>query len=519
MILDAVTAWSNALNADGTVLTMTETDYNSAQLKVSFAPQGGACGEGPSISSMVLASDYYYLSSSTLRTTVLHEMGHVFLGSGHHSGSFGVLSCPYGNNCDLIGGISGEESDRARNLYNPNIMLNLKNVFGDGSGGGQMIVGTETITLQSSGYTPITRRTSQFPLTLQAKTGQTSGGFPQNFTEWTGTVGSSNLSIPINGSGEYAANFKDLYTVTVRTSHPAGLFPGKMRIDNGPEVTSPATLQVQQGNSVEVQTTTSQTVDAVSYSFVNWTPFGYTTQPATYHPSRTEFTYTANFSGLPAPPGNMHAGGTVGDHVHVTWDQHPSPYVTRYHIWRVVKNIQNGTWGEPYEIAVIQRDPQVSSYSYTDYSYLVSASSSYYLLQYDVRSYFWPNGTYSGPVWTSAWGENPPIDPRADDGRIREATIEAIPSSFSVSNYPNPFNPSTTVSFSLPKEAVVTLEIYNVLGEKVRTLIEGQNYRVGRFTIAWDGRDESAKVVPGGMYFYRIIAGEYFKTVKMMLMK
>jgi len=97
---------------------------------------------------------------------------------------------------------------------------------------------------------------------------------------------------------------------------------------------------------------------------------------------------------------------------------------------------------------------------------------------------------------------------------------DEIPKEFVINqNYPNPFNPTTTVRFGVPKAANVTLEVYNLLGEKVRTLINGENYEPGYWNVVWDGRDNSGMTVPTSVYFYRINAGDFVKTMKMMLMK
>ncbi|MEN3038369.1 MAG: FlgD immunoglobulin-like domain containing protein [Candidatus Kryptonium sp.] len=85
-------------------------------------------------------------------------------------------------------------------------------------------------------------------------------------------------------------------------------------------------------------------------------------------------------------------------------------------------------------------------------------------------------------------------------------------------NYPNPFNPSTSISFDLPEDAFVTLKIYNIIGQEIRTLVN-EFKNAGRYTVVWDGKDNSGKVAPSGIYFYRIAAGNFSKTLKMVLTK
>ncbi|MGB2958213.1 MAG: T9SS type A sorting domain-containing protein, partial [Bacteroidota bacterium] len=79
--------------------------------------------------------------------------------------------------------------------------------------------------------------------------------------------------------------------------------------------------------------------------------------------------------------------------------------------------------------------------------------------------------------------------------------------------WPNPFNPTTTIEFALPQSGYVTLKVYNPLGEEVATLVEAE-HADGRYKATWD-----ASGVPSGVYFYRLTAGGYVHTKKMILMR
>jgi len=94
-----------------------------------------------------------------------------------------------------------------------------------------------------------------------------------------------------------------------------------------------------------------------------------------------------------------------------------------------------------------------------------------------------------------------------------------IPQKFELyQNYPNPFNPSTSISFDLPEDAFVTLKIYNIIGQEIKTLVN-EFKNAGRYTVVWDGKDNTGKIAPSGIYFYRITAGNFSKTLKMVLTK
>ncbi len=94
-----------------------------------------------------------------------------------------------------------------------------------------------------------------------------------------------------------------------------------------------------------------------------------------------------------------------------------------------------------------------------------------------------------------------------------------LPTEFAVGqNYPNPFNAATTISFALPRSADVRLDIFNILGQKVRTLAD-QPMEPGMHRIEWDSKDERGYPVASGIYLYRLRAGEYSTTRKMVLIK
>ncbi len=97
--------------------------------------------------------------------------------------------------------------------------------------------------------------------------------------------------------------------------------------------------------------------------------------------------------------------------------------------------------------------------------------------------------------------------------------VNQIPDSYSLSqNFPNPFNPETTIKFELPASGEVKLVIHSVIGQKIRTLVQGHR-DAGRYSETWDGRDESGNRVSSGVYFYRIKAGDFVKVRKMLLLK
>lgn len=87
-----------------------------------------------------------------------------------------------------------------------------------------------------------------------------------------------------------------------------------------------------------------------------------------------------------------------------------------------------------------------------------------------------------------------------------------------VTNYPNPFNPDTDIRFSLTRDSEVNLSVFNILGQKVKTLVQG-SLTAGLHSVKWDGTDESGRQVASGIYLYKIVTGDVVESRKMILMK
>jgi len=99
------------------------------------------------------------------------------------------------------------------------------------------------------------------------------------------------------------------------------------------------------------------------------------------------------------------------------------------------------------------------------------------------------------------------------------ARKSALPQKFSLSqNYPNPFNPQTSIDYALPQDTHVKLTVYNILGERVKVLVD-EYQTAGYKGACWDGKDEKGEDVASGVYFYRLETEEFFKVKKMLLLK
>ena len=98
-------------------------------------------------------------------------------------------------------------------------------------------------------------------------------------------------------------------------------------------------------------------------------------------------------------------------------------------------------------------------------------------------------------------------------------TLPGMPTEFALNqNYPNPFNPTTNIRFSLPKESHVRMQVFDVTGALVKTVLD-EAISAGNREVTWDGTNANGQKVASGMYIYRMQAGSFSSTMKMLLMK
>ena len=142
----------------------------------------------------------------------------------------------------------------------------------------------------------------------------------------------------------------------------------------------------------------------------------------------------------------------------------------------------------------------------------------------------WPlpeNLSYTNTTLQTAGTDGLPLGdlnwyPSAHEKYVTGVTVKKgsqLPAAFSLSNaYPNPFNPSTNIQFSIAKTENVKLEVFNILGQKIATLVNSQ-VKPGNYTATWNGKNEFGNQVASGIYFYRLESQSFNATKKMILMK
>ena len=192
-------------------------------------------------------------------------------------------------------------------------------------------------------------------------------------------------------------------------------------------------------------------------------------------------------------PQNIEASQALGDHIHVTWEPVEHPRLAGYDIYR--SRWETGIFNK------LNDSPLVEP-GYDDYSaegrnvYWYYVRAAYQDDRFDVYSL---NSN-------KAFGSNEEIVP-VDD-------VKPLPAAFMIlQNYPNPFNLSTVIKYELPTQSRVTIDIYDILGRKVTTL-RNDVQPAGYYQMTWNAQNLSS-----GMYFYKIQAGDFVETKKMILLK
>jgi hypothetical protein len=267
---------------------------------------------------------------------------------------------------------------------------------------------------------------------------------------------------------------------------------------NGSQYGSPTSdFNVTQQNPI-TGTSIDQKINGISYAFANWSNSS-TSSNTTFYPN-DNITYTSNYTGTPDNSGlNFGYDISVGHPIKMHWTDNPNSNVT-YQIWR---NYKGSTQG-PVKIATVQKGVQ----TYTDQDYDFTGTYTDDLLYYDVREYYSVEGTSTTPVWHAVYGKmalktsNPTASLNTND--IKDYTLSC---------YPNPFNPSTLIHYEIPNDGLVILKIYDNIGQEVRTLVN-QYQTKGRYDINFNAGN-----LASGIYFYRLQSGRFVSTKKMLLLK
>ncbi len=301
-------------------------------------------------------------------------------------------------------------------------------------------------------------------------------------------------SIKVTGGGTYTANFKKEFNLTFSNS-----FGGGQVIVNGTTQNSGYLLPLEEKNSVSFSTQSDYSISGYYYHYINWTVNGtVVTSPNTptdhtnYIANYTKSLWCVSFTGSSVHDEN-------GNHPRLTWTAHEAQDVIGYNVY--MKYGKTGSFG----IAgtVIGR----TNTSFVDYGFNIINGGT--IATYIVKAYtstmesgYDHNVTYYGQYAAKVSVSN------------QNSEFIDVPASVALEqNFPNPFNPSTEIHFSLPDASHVKLSVFDLLGREVALLVDGER-SAGYYSVQFDG-----KSLPSGIYFYRLQAGTYTEIKKMQLIK
>jgi len=320
------------------------------------------------------------------------------------------------------------------------------------------------------------------------------------FIDLTGaTTRNYNYTVGLSDNGvQIQAALRKICKPNFQNSFVGGSDGGVIKVNNT-QYNSPTTqFDVVELNPISA-TALYQVINEIGYSFHHWDDNS-TTATKTFNPNSTQ-TYTAYYTGIPLTTNRaLHTGTVYNQPIVLYWNEHPNTNITQYQIWRRVKH--NGVMSDPQIIATVNR----GTTSYVDGEYNLTRNYSNDLLYYDVRPYYSTENTYSDPNWLAVYGVLMPKT--SDSTSVSEMKLEN-----SLSNFPNPFNPSTNISYSIKESGRVNIKVFDLIGQEIVELVNEEK-EAGYYSVSFD-----ASRLPSGIYIYTINASNFVQTRKMLLMK
>ncbi len=445
-------------------------------------------------------------------TMALHEIGNIFTGTDVHNDSDDLSAMHTVTPNRVLSGISDCDNQAMTALYNTYHSVTVNANF---EGDSISVDGRMYKNVPLSGISPFSWREWSFPHTLQAFEMYVWDEAKQNnywmrFYNWHAPSSGNNYINPFDihtsdGDGTYTAIFLHECNIIFQNHFTDAGNGGVIKV-NGTQYNSPTpSFPVKEiyfnitGGAVD------QTINGIYYDFDHWSDNGGTNPVHDFFPTN-HHTYTAYFKGTPVNYGkNLHNDINYGQPITLRWTDNPNTNVTKYQIWR---NVKGGSG--PVLLTTVGRNIQ----TYVDYDYLLDASYTHDLLWYDVREFYSIDSTYSTPDWLAIYGEIAPKVALTLNNNINSSEIK----DYSLTCFPNPFNPSTKINFTIPEDQPLHLIVYDVLGRVVKELLN--NYvPKGSYIIIWDGTNNAGAKVNSGIYFYSLQTPDKKIIEKMILTK
>lgn len=204
---------------------------------------------------------------------------------------------------------------------------------------------------------------------------------------------------------------------------------------------------------------------------------------------------------LPVTLSSFTAVAASSNLVSLSWTTQSESNLAGYHIYRNTTTDLENAEKLTFNIIQAQNLSNSYTYSYSDNTSEANTDYNYWLYAQE----FDGSHTYYGPVHVKT-GDNTPSTPGVELVTKLDST------------YPNPFNPSTTVSFTLNQDEKVNVTVYNLKGQKIRCLTN-QFYSKGNYKLVWNGTNDNSQACGSGIYYFKMEAGNYSKLTKAALIK
>jgi len=286
-----------------------------------------------------------------------------------------------------------------------------------------------------------------------------------------------------DNNSSYEAQLRKICNINFQNQFTGVGNAGIIKINNQQYSLPVQTFQVVELNQITAEAL-NQAWNNINYTFTQWSDQN-PNRSRTFYPNE-HASYTAQFTGTPIPPSNLGITKTAGGVIIFYWTKYTNDNVT----YSILRNVVQGSWSTGWmNIATVSSNTDY----YQDNEYVYYTGSNACSLYYKIQANYSTENTnsMSDIVWTTGRDNEPSAKLKLE-----------LPTEYSISNFPNPFNPMTTFNYQLVDEASVTLDVFNIMGKKVAALVNGLK-EAGYHSIQLNASDQN---LSSGIYIYRFTA-------------